>query len=120
MTPDTAWVYAILPFLTMAVLTFGFVVVFRQRAKARRAALAAVPGSAHRPGLLRPWWAHPALWLAVVVAAALLGSFVWSGFYALAVILVPIAWLRRPRRQPTVDPRSNGHAHRDGGAFTAE
>jgi hypothetical protein len=118
-TPDTAWIYAILPFLTMAVLTFGFVVVFRQRAKARRAVLAAGPPPPRRAAA-RPWWARPALWLAIAVAAALLGSFVWAGLYALVVLIVPLAWRSRPRRAPSVDPRSNGHAHRDGGAFTAE
>jgi heme/copper-type cytochrome/quinol oxidase subunit 2 len=116
-TPDTAWVYAILPFLTMAVLTAGFVVVFRQRAKARRVVFAGAPAGGARPH--RAWWASPVLWLAIVVAAVLLGSFVWPGFYVLAVAVVPLAWRRRPRRAPDVDPRSNGHAHRDGGAFTS-
>src|SRR5262245_36540776 len=98
----------------MAVLTFGFVVVFRQRAKARRAMLAAGPPSARRGTQARSWWARPAFWLAIAIAAVFLGSFVWAGFYALVVVIAPLAWFSRPRRPPSVDPRSNGHAHRDG------
>ena len=117
MTPEDAWVYAILPFLTMAVLTVGFVIAFRQRAKARRA-LGARPGRSTTP--TKPWWMQPAAWAGVVVLALVLGTLVWPGLYALGLVVVPVAWRARPRRTPRVDPRSNGHAHRDGGAFTSE
>jgi uncharacterized membrane protein YraQ (UPF0718 family) len=116
-TPDNAWVYAILPFLTMAVLTVGFIVVFRQRAKTRRE-LGARRTS--RTVVPRPWWLRPWVWLVTVLVAALLGVSVWPGFFALALVVVPVAWRGRPRRTPRVDPRTNGHGHRDGGAFTRE
>ena len=116
MTPENAWVYAILPFLTMAVLIVGFVVVFRQRSKTRRS-LGAGRAGVSPP---RPWWLQPWVWLATVLVAVVLGTFVWPGLFALALVAVPVAWRGRPRRTPTVDPRTNGHAHRDGGAFTSE
>jgi hypothetical protein len=118
-TPENAWIYAILPFLTMAVLTVGFIVVFRQRAKTRRAA--AAPRTRPAPASpSRAWWLQPWAWIAIVVAALMLGTLVWPGLYALVLVVVPLAWLGRPHRRPAVDPRSNGHAHRDGGAFTSE
>jgi hypothetical protein len=113
-TPDNAWVYAVLPFLTMAVLTAGFIVVFRQRAKTRRAlGIRAAPSS-------RRWWDRPAVPLGVIAVAVALGVAVSPGLYALALLAVPPLWRRRPRRSSEVDPRTNGHAHRDGGAFTPE
>jgi len=117
MTPHNAWVYAILPFVTMAVLTFGFVVVFRQRAAARRAT-----ASPNRPPPTppRPWWGSPWLWVAITVVAVLLGAFVWVAFYALVLVVVPLVVLQRPARAPRVDPRANGHARRDAGAFKPE
>lgn len=119
MTPENAWVYAILPFLTMAVLTVGFIVVFRQRAKTRRAATA--PRTRPAPASpWRAWWLQPWVWIAIVVAALMLGTLVWPGLYALVLVVVPLAWRGRTHRGPAVDPRSNGHAHRDGGAFTSE
>ena len=117
MTPENAWIYAALPFITMAALTVGFVVVFRQRRKTQRA-LGVVPRTEARPHVR--WWERPVVTLAIVVVAVVLGTAVWPGLYALALLAVPSLWRRRPRRTPTVDPRSNGHAHRDGGAFTAE
>ena len=117
MTPENAWVYAILPFLTMAVLTVGLVVVFRQRSKARRA-LGVASTPSRSPS--RPWWLQPWFWLAIVLVAVTLGAFVWPGLFTIALLVVPLAWIGRPRRAPRVDPRTNGHAHRDGGAFTAE
>jgi ABC-type Fe3+ transport system permease subunit len=115
-TPENAWVYAILPFLTMATLTVGFVIVFRQRAKTRRA----LGRRGARPAPPRPWWRQPWAWIAIVLIAVVLGTLVWPGLYALALVDVPVVWLARPRRAPTIDPRSNGHAHRDGGAFSSE
>jgi hypothetical protein len=117
MTPDNAWVYAIVPFVTMAVLTFGFVVVFRQRAAARRAA--ASPGQPS-PAPPRPWWGSPWLWVAITVVTVLLGAFVWVGLYALVLVVIPLVVLQRPARAPRVDPRTNGHARRDAGSFKPE
>jgi len=116
MTPDDAWVYAIIPFVTMAVLTFGFVVVFRQRAASRRAS-PAVERVMPPP---RPWWGNPWLWIAITVVAVLLGAFVWVGLYALVLAVVPLVILHRPARGARVDPRTNGHARRDAGSFKPE
>ena len=115
MTPDDAWVYAIMPFLTMAVLTFGVVVVVRQRAASRR-----TPASTGRSTRPRPWWGSPWLWIAMTVVAVFLGAFVWVGLYALVLVVVPLVVWQRPARGPSVDPRTNGHAHRDAGSFKPE
>lgn len=117
MTPDNAWVYAILPFVTMVALTFGFVVVFRQRAAARR--VAASPARLP-PAAPRPWWGSPWLWVGIAAVAVLLGALVWVGLYALVLAVVPLVVLQRPARAPSVDPRTNGHARRDAGAFKPE
>jgi hypothetical protein len=116
-TPENAWIYAALPFITMAALTVGFVVVFRQRRRTRRALGDRRPSGTRPEGRL---WERPVVPLAVMVLAVMLGTAVWPGLYLLAVLAVLSLWRRRPRRTRTVDPRSNGHAHRDGGAFTAE
>jgi hypothetical protein len=113
MTPDDAWVYAIIPFLTMAVLTFGVVVVVRQRAASRHA-------SASGERSARPWWGSPWLWVGIAVVAVCLGAFVWIGLYALVLVVVPLVIWQRPTRGPTVDPRTNGHARRDAGSFKPE
>jgi ABC-type Fe3+ transport system permease subunit len=116
-TPENAWIYAILPFVTMAVLTVGFIVVFRQRSKTRHAFRTDRGPSSEPP---RPWWLRPWAWLVVIAVAVVLAVFVSPWLMAVALIVVPFAWRARPRRRPTVEPRTNGHAHRDGGAFTAE
>jgi hypothetical protein len=121
--PDAAWIYAVLPFLTMAVLTIGLVVVFRQRSAARRDLAATNPGRAAPPmppppGGDRPWWGNPLVWIGVCVVSLALGALVWPGLFGVTFILLPFVWIRRPRRPPPSDPRSNGHAHRDGGAFS--
>ena len=115
MTPDDAWVYAIIPFLTMAVLTFGVVVVVRQRAASRHA-----PASVERSARPRPWWGSPWMWIGITVVAVILGAFVWVGLYALVLVVVPLVIWQRPTRGPAVDPRTNGHARRDAGSFKPE
>ncbi len=120
MTPENAWLYGVLPFVTMAVLTAGFVVVFRQRSAARRAALGAQPAAArhaHQPA--RPWWANPLLWVAIGLISVLLGVFVWPWLFGFTFIAVPLVWWGKPRT-PSIDPRSNGHTHRDAGSFMPE
>ena len=98
-------VYAILPFITIAALGLGFLVVFRQRAAARRA-LPPAAVSAPRPSRAgapdRPWWGNPWLWVGVCAVSIVLGLFVWPG------------------HEPRVDPRTNGHTTRDAGAFTGD
>jgi hypothetical protein len=124
MTPDNAWIYAVLPFVTMAALTFGLVVVFRQRAAARRAADTASPEFPSRgiatTSAKRPWWGNPWLWLAVCTVFVLLGVFVWPWLFSGVIVVLPFVWIRRPHREPTVDPRTNGHSHRDAGMFRPE
>ena len=115
MTPDDAWVYAIIPFLTMAVLTFGVVVVVRQRAASRNAS-----ASVERSARPRPWWGSPWLWIGITVLAVFLGAFVWIGLYALVLVVVPLVVWQRPARGPAVDPRTNGHSRRDAGSFKPE
>ena len=114
MTPQNAWVYAVLPFVTMVALTVGFIVVFRQRSQARRAAMGTRPSSL-APS--HPWWANPWVWLGVTLVSVVLGVFVWPGLFGFMFIVIPFVWIRRPRRQSPVDPRGNGHAHRDAGLF---
>lgn len=117
MTPDDVWVYAIIPFLTMAVLTSGVVVVVRQRAALRRTSASADRSPATRP---RPWWGSPWLWIGITVVAVVLGAFVRVWLYALVLVVVPLVVWQRPGRGPAVDPRTNGHAHRDAGSFKPE
>ena len=70
---DRASTYDLLPFITIAALGAGFLVVFRQRAAARRVARerrpmhAAITGSRGREPspAERPWWGSPWLWVAV-------------------------------------------------------
>jgi uncharacterized membrane protein YfcA len=119
MTPENAWIYAVLPFVTMAILTAGFVVVFRQRSAARRAALGGQAPRTTPDARPRPWWANPLVWLAIGVVSVLLGIFVWPGLFGFTFIVIPILWWRRPKA-PALDPRSNGHTHRDAGSFMPE
>src|SRR6478735_10540531 len=116
MTPKNAWVYGILPFLTMALLVAGFVVAYRRRSASRRAALAQPRRPPEPP---RPWWSSPWLWLGVGVVSILLAVFVWPWLFGFTFIAIPFVWVGRPREEP-VDPRSNGHAHRDAGSFMPE
>jgi hypothetical protein len=119
-------VYAVLPFVTIVALGVGFVVVFRQRAAARRAApgpaaAEAVPPSGRTTEHMdRPWWGNPWLWVGLCAASILLGLLVWPGLFGGVVIVLPFVWIGRPRREPTMDPRTNGHTKRDAGAFTGD
>src|SRR3954447_26961095 len=100
----------------MALLTAGFVVAYRQRSAARRAALAAHPQRRLAP---RPWWASPWLWLRVGAVSILLSVFVRPWLFALKFVAIPFVWIGRPREEP-VGARSNGHAHRDTASFMPE
>ena len=125
---DRASIYDLLPFITIAALGAGFLVVFRQRAAARREARAQGPmhasitGSRGRETSLpaRPWWGSPWLWVAVSGVSLVLGFFVWPGLFGGAFIVLPFVWIRRPRREQRMDPRTNGHTSRDAGSFTGE
>jgi hypothetical protein len=114
-------VYAILPFVVLVVLGAAFVFVFRERAAARRARTERriVESDVSTPlrnvvASQRRWWWSPWPWAAVCVAAIVLGYIVWPGLYAVPALLLPVAWLGRPRRERPIDPRANGHAKRDG------
>jgi len=125
---DQPWIYAVLPFITIAALGAGFLVVFRQRAAARRASARAMPPSdppAGRPGgraflVGRPWWGSPLLWVAVCAVSVVLGFVLWRGLFGGVFIVLPFVWIWRPRREPRMDPRTNGHTSRDAGSFTGD
>ena len=53
----------------------------------------------------------PAVWSRGGVVV--LGLVVWPGLLGGIFLFVPFVWLSRPRA-PVVDPRSNGHARREG------
>jgi hypothetical protein len=113
-------VFSLLPFIVLVALSAGFVVVFRQRAAARRSwrhqVLAepdvATPPRDQRPGP-HPWWGNPWLWLSVCAGFVVLGLFVWPGLFGGTFLFLPFVWVWRPRRATQMDPRTNGHSHRD-------
>jgi hypothetical protein len=121
-----ASIYAFLPFVVVVALGIGVGVVFWQRVATRRVIagrrvvepdLATPARDAQLPG--RPWWANPWLWLVVCVAFVLLGVVVWPWLFGGTVLFLPFVWVWRPRREPRVDPRTNGHGRRgDTGSFT--
>jgi hypothetical protein len=116
--------YVVLPFVTLALLSFGVVYLYRRRwrmdrAAVRRAARMVEPDIVTPPRdprpPPRPWWGSPRLWVAVSVVFVLLGIFVWPVLFGGVFLLVPFIWLSRPQAS-TMDPRSNGHAKREGPA----
>jgi hypothetical protein len=120
---DQLSIYAILPFVTIAALGLGFLVVFRQRAAARRALPPAAPPLPRAPRGRqpdRPWWGNPWLWVGVCAVSIVLGLFVWPGLFGGVVVVLPFVWIGRPRHEPRMDPRTNGHTSRDAGAFTGD
>lgn len=113
-------VYTLLPFIVLVALSAGFVVVFRQRAAARRSwrqRVLAEPDVAAPPRDVRPrsrpWWGSPWLWLGVCGVFAVLGLFVWPGLFGGTFLFLPFVWVWRPRRGPAMDPRTNGHSRGD-------
>jgi uncharacterized membrane protein YphA (DoxX/SURF4 family) len=120
-------IYAFLPFVVVIALGIGLGVVFWQRVSTRRALagrriveadLGAPPRDAPaRP--VRPWWGNAWVWLLVCGVFVVLGLFVWPGLFGGTFLFLPFVWVWRPRRVPTVDPRTNGHSRRgDTGSFT--
>ena len=114
--------YVVLPFVVLAVLSFGIVFLYRRRWRMDRAALRraarmvepdiVTPPRDPRPPR-RPWWGSPWVWVAVSAVFVLLGIFVWPGLFGGVFLLVPFIWLSRPEAS-TMDPRSNGHSKREG------
>jgi hypothetical protein len=94
---DREVLYLALPFLVLLFVIGGFLLVYGR-------------------GRLedRPWWGNPLLWLTMCVVLVVLGVFVWPGLFGGMFLFLPFVWVWRPRRQPPVDPRTNGHARRDG------
>ena len=114
--------YVVLPFAVLAASTVGAVWMYRRRwrmdrAAVRRAARMVEPDIVtpprDPPPERRPRWGNPWLWVGVAVLFALLGLLVWPGLFAGVLLFVPIVWVSRPRA-PSMDPRSNGHAKREG------
>ena len=114
--------FVVLPFVALALLSAGFVFVLRRgwrmdRAAFRQAARMVEPDLVTPPrdpkASKRPWWGNPWLWIGVSALFVVLGLIVWLGFFAGVFLFVPFVWLSRPKVS-TVDPRSNGHAKRDG------
>jgi hypothetical protein len=114
--------FVVLPFVVLALCSIGFMVLFRRRwrmdrAAMRRAARLVEPDIATPPldpaQHQRPWWANPWIWVGVSAVCVVLGVVLWRGFLGGVFLFVPFVWLSRAKA-PTVDPRSNGHAKRDG------
>jgi hypothetical protein len=121
-------VFLLLPFVTAAALGFGFFVVFRERAAARRSWAQrrlvepdlASPPRDPSPSPDRPWWGSPWLWLTACAVFLVLGIVVWPGLFGGTFLFLPFVWVWRPRRSRQVDPRTNGHGRTGGsGSFTA-
>jgi hypothetical protein len=123
-------IYAILPFVVLVLLGAAFAFVFRERAATRRAwtERRIVEPDVARPSRdpirhrradgRRPWWGSPWPWFAVCAVSIALGYVLWPGLFAVPLVVLAVAWFRRPRREPPIDPRTNGHAKRDGpGSF---
>jgi hypothetical protein len=114
--------FVIAPLVVLALISVGFVSVFRRgwrmdRAAFRRAVRIVEPDLVtpprNPPPPTRPWWGSPWLWIGVSTAFVVLGLALSLGFFAGVFLFVPFVWLSRPKAS-TMDPRSNGHAKRDG------
>lgn len=109
------------PFAAIAVASVAVVFLFRWRWRVDSASLRGarlvepdiVTPPRDAPSLPRPWWGRPLLWIGVSAVFVVLGVVVWPGLLGGIFLFVPFVWLSRPRA-PTVDPRSNGHARREG------
>jgi len=115
-------VFVVLPFVALALFSIGFVMLFRRRwrmgrAAMRRAARLVEPDiitpPRDRAESRRPWWGNPWIWVGVSAVSVVLGLLVWPGLLGGVFLFIPFVWLSRSKA-PTVDPRSNGHAKRDG------
>lgn len=114
--------YVVLPFVVLAALSFGSVLILRRRwrmdrAAMRRAARLVEPDIVtpprDAPPVAYPRWANPWLWVGVSAAFVVLGFLVWPALFGGVFLFIPFAWRSRSK-PPTMDPRSNGHAKREG------
>ena len=114
--------FVVLPFVALALFSIGSVMLFRRRWRMDRAAMRRAarlvepdiitpPRDRAEPG--RPWWGNPWIWVGVSAVSVVLGLLVWPGLLGGVFLFIPFVWLSRSKA-PTVDPRSNGHAKRDG------
>jgi hypothetical protein len=113
---------AALPVVVLVGLLAVAVVAVRHRrdadrAAARRAARLVEPDLVSPPRdpspAVRPWWGSPWLWIGVSAAFVVLGLVVWPGLFGGVFLFIPFVWVARPRPD-RMDPRTNGHAKRDG------
>ena len=114
--------FVVLPLVALALLSVGVVVVFRRRwhmdrAAMRRAARLVEPDIVTPPRdptpRRRPWWGNPWLWVGVSASFVVLGLVLWRPLLGGVFLFVPFVWISRPKAS-AVDPRSNGHARREG------
>jgi hypothetical protein len=114
--------FVVLPLVVLALISAGFVMVFRRgwrmdRSAFRRSTRIVEPDLVtpprDPPAPKRPWWGNPWLWVGMSTLFVILGLVLWLGFFGGVLLFVPFVWVSRPKA-PTVDPRSNGHAKRDG------
>jgi hypothetical protein len=114
--------FVVLPLVVLALISAGFVMVFRRgwrmdRSAFRRSTRIVEPDLVtpprDPPAPKRPWWGNPWLWVGMSTLFVILGLVLWLGFFGGVLLFVPFVWVSRPKAS-TVDPRSNGHAKRDG------
>ena len=77
-------------------------------------------GALVEPRVMLPVLKPPLFWVAVCAISLILGFVVWPGLFGGAFIVLPFVWIWRPRREPKMDPRTNGHTSRDAGTFTGD
>jgi hypothetical protein len=119
---ERRFVVILIPFAAMALLSVTSIFLVRRRWQMDRAALRRagrlvepdiVTPPRDAPPVPRPWWGRPLLWIGVTVVFVVLGLVVWPGLLGGVFLFIPFVWVSRPR-PPTEDPRSNGHARREG------
>jgi hypothetical protein len=119
---DRRFVFVAAPFVAILALSAASVFLIRRRwlmdrATVRRATRLVEPDIATPPldarPSPRPWWGRPWFWIGGSAVFVVLGLVVWEGLLGGIFLFVPFVWLSRPKA-PTVDPRSNGHAKREG------
>jgi len=115
--------YVVLPFTVLAALSIGSVLILRRRWRMDRAAMRRAarlvepdiltPPRDARPAASHPRWTNPWLWAGVSAASVVLGFLVWPGFFGGVFLFIPFLWVSRSK-PPAMDPRTNGHAKREG------
>ncbi len=125
---NDGWIYAVLPFVTMAVLGAGLFVAVPAAGAARRngrRGRAAEPGLPPRratvaPARRGPGGATRCCGSASAWCSWCSGWVVWPGLFGGVFIFLPFVWVWRPRHDPRMDPRTNGHTSRDAGSFSGD